>query len=77
MIDEAEELKKLESHFEGLSIVGITSGASVPNEKLDEVIEWFKARGTKNVRDINLPDVDESRIRFAPIKQQIYELSSA
>lgn len=69
MIDEAEELEELKPNFEGLSIVGVTSGASVPNEKLDKVIEWFKAHGTKNVRDINLPGVDESRMRFAPIRQ--------
>jgi len=68
MIDDVEELESFESIFANLSIVGITSGASVPSEKLDEIIKWFKARGTKNVRDINLPGVDESRIRFAPIK---------
>lgn len=69
MIDGVEELEALESIFANLSIVGITSGASVPPEKLNDVIEWFKAKGTNSVRDVSLLGVDESRIRFAPIKQ--------
>lgn len=69
MIDDVEELENFESIFASLGIVGITSGASVSPENLDDVIKWFKAKGTKNVRDINLLNVDESRIRFAPIKQ--------
>ncbi len=71
MIDDVKELDELAYQFEGLNIVGVTSGASVPSEKLNEVIEWFKKHGTQNVRDINLPNVDESRMRFAPISTSL------
>lgn len=65
MVDTVKELKDLEVMFAGTETVGITSGASTPEEEVNKVIEWFKGRGTKNV--IPLEGVKEN-MHFAPIR---------
>ena len=42
-VDGAQELQ--EAWFEGAQTVGLTSGASVPEVLVDEVLEWLAARG--------------------------------
>ena len=38
--------------YEGVDIVGLTAGASVPDELLDPIIEDLKARGVSNIEPI-------------------------
>ena len=46
-VDKADELE--ESWFEGARTVGLTSGASVPEILVREVIEWMQERGFPTV----------------------------
>jgi len=46
-VDKADELD--ESWFEGAQTVGLTSGASVPEILVREVIEWLQERGFPTV----------------------------
>lgn len=46
-VDKAEELR--EEWFEGASTVGLTSGASVPEILVRDVVEWLQSRGFPTV----------------------------
>ncbi len=64
LIDSAEELDP--NWFIGAKAVGLTSGASAPEEKFQEVVSWFKKRGSIQIQEVVV--ADESRIHFAPPK---------
>jgi len=59
LIDNEGEVR--EEWLEGKKTVGITSGASAPEELVQRLIAFFQARGTKEVREIN---VIEENVRF-------------
>lgn len=65
LVDEASELNV--SWFYGFDCVGLTSGASAPENKLQEVVSWFLGKGTSDVREVSV--ADEERIRFALPKE--------
>lgn len=65
-IDEVGELIGKEGEFSGVSVIGLTSGASAPEDKLQEVVGWFRERGSKEILEIIVED--ESKIAFAPPK---------
>ena len=44
--------------YEGVEVVGLTSGASVPDELLDPIIEDLKARGVTRVEPVVLTEED-------------------
>ena len=46
----ASELQ--ESWFDGASVVGLTSGASVPEILVREVVQWLQARGFPTVEEV-------------------------
>jgi len=48
LIDDETEID--ESWLDGVSIVGITSGASAPEKLVQRVCEWFRARGVTDIR---------------------------
>ena len=50
-----------EHWLQGKRIVGITSGASAPEELVQRLIEFFKARGTKTVEELH---VIQEGVRF-------------
>ena len=56
LIDDASELDP--SWFDDADVVGLTSGASAPENLVSEVIEWFRARGTTNVDTVTVVDED-------------------
>ncbi len=67
LIDSAREIQ--EGWLEGVRVVGITSGASAPEELVTELVDFFRARG---VRDISEFDVIREDVRFMlpkPIRQ--------
>jgi 4-hydroxy-3-methylbut-2-enyl diphosphate reductase len=47
LIDDETEID--ESWLEGVSVVGITSGASAPEKLVQRVCEWFRARGVTEI----------------------------
>lgn len=61
LVDKAEELDP--NWFIGAEIVGLTSGASAPEECFIEVVNWFEGRGSRIQEVIG---ADERKIHFAP-----------
>jgi 4-hydroxy-3-methylbut-2-enyl diphosphate reductase len=55
-VDFASEID--ESWFEGVATVGVSSGASVPEELVDEVLEYLAARGYGDVRTVQTAEED-------------------
>ena len=47
LIDDETEID--ESWLDGVSVVGITSGASAPEKLVQRVCEWFRARGVTDI----------------------------
>jgi 4-hydroxy-3-methylbut-2-enyl diphosphate reductase len=64
LIDAADEVK--EEWLAGRRIVGISSGASAPEELVIELVEFFRSRG---VQDISEFDVIREDVRFMLPKQ--------
>ncbi len=59
LIDSAREVR--EEWLQGRRVVGISSGASAPEELVTELVELFRARG---VRDVSEFDVVREDVRF-------------
>jgi 4-hydroxy-3-methylbut-2-enyl diphosphate reductase len=67
LIDSTREVR--EEWLEGMRVVGISSGASAPEELVSELVDFFRARG---VRDVSEFDVIREDVRFMlpkPIRQ--------
>ena len=71
LIDNASQVR--EEWLEGAETVGITSGASAPEELVAELVEFFRERGTDDVAE--LKTVDES-VRFMLPKKIRSELAA-
>ncbi len=56
LIDDASEID--DAWLDGVAVVGLTSGASAPEVLVDEVIDWFRARGTDRVETVTVVDED-------------------
>jgi 4-hydroxy-3-methylbut-2-enyl diphosphate reductase len=56
LVDEAAEIDP--AWLEGVETVGLTSGASAPEVLVEEVIDWFRARGTTEVDTVLVIDED-------------------
>lgn len=54
LVDFASEID--EAWLDGVSTVGLTSGASVPDVLVDEVLEWLGARGYGDVETVKTAD---------------------
>lgn len=59
LIDNATEVE--EAWLEGRRTIGITSGASAPEELVEQLVELFRSRGTKDVRQL---EVIREDVRF-------------
>jgi 4-hydroxy-3-methylbut-2-en-1-yl diphosphate reductase len=44
--------------FDGVGVVGLTSGASAPEVLVEEVVAWFRDRGTEKVATVHVVDED-------------------
>jgi 4-hydroxy-3-methylbut-2-en-1-yl diphosphate reductase len=64
LIDSAREIQ--ERWLEGVRVVGVSSGASAPEELVSELVDFFRARG---VSDISEFDVIREDVRFMLPKQ--------
>jgi 4-hydroxy-3-methylbut-2-enyl diphosphate reductase len=43
-----------EEWLEGMRVVGITSGASAPEELVESLVQFFRARGTSDVQELEV-----------------------
>jgi len=72
LIDKAAEVD--EEWLEGVETLGITSGASAPEELVTELVDMFRARGTDDVSELRAIDED---VRFMLPKQIRVDLAAA
>jgi 4-hydroxy-3-methylbut-2-enyl diphosphate reductase len=59
LLDNESQLQ--EEWLEGKRVVGITSGASAPEELVQRLVEFFKARGTREIAEFEVVQED---VRF-------------
>jgi 4-hydroxy-3-methylbut-2-enyl diphosphate reductase len=59
LIDNESQVR--EEWLEGKRVVGITSGASAPEELVKRLVSWFRERGTQDVEEF---DVVQEDVRF-------------
>jgi 4-hydroxy-3-methylbut-2-en-1-yl diphosphate reductase len=71
LIDNALQVD--ESWLEGVNTVGITSGASAPEELVERLVDFFRDRGAENVRELRTVDED---VRFMLPKEIREELAT-
>jgi 4-hydroxy-3-methylbut-2-enyl diphosphate reductase len=55
------EAQVLEEWLDGKRVVGITSGASAPEELVERLVDFFRARGTSDVSELEVVRED---VRF-------------
>jgi 4-hydroxy-3-methylbut-2-en-1-yl diphosphate reductase len=72
LIDRASEVE--EEWLAGVGTVGITSGASAPEELVSELVEMFRDRGAEDVSELRAIDED---VRFMLPKQIRTDLAAA
>jgi 4-hydroxy-3-methylbut-2-enyl diphosphate reductase len=58
-----------EAWLEGKRVVGITSGASAPEELVQRLVEFFRARGTETVEELEVVKEDVRFMLPKPIRQ--------
>ena len=71
LIDNAGEVR--EEWLTGARVVGVSSGASAPDDLVQELVEWFRERG---VSDISEVDVVREDVRFM-LPKPVRESASA
>ena len=71
LIDKAGEVR--EEWLAGKRVVGISSGASAPEHLVQELIEFFRARGVREISEFHVVNED---VRFM-LPKPIRELASA
>jgi 4-hydroxy-3-methylbut-2-enyl diphosphate reductase len=59
LIDNEAQVR--EEWLEGKRVVGITSGASAPEELVQRLVDFFRGRGTPDVRELEVVQED---VRF-------------
>ncbi len=71
LIDNESQVR--EEWLEGKRVVGITSGASAPEELVKRLVTWFRERGTEQVEEF---DVVKEDVRFMLPKEIRRELAA-
>jgi 4-hydroxy-3-methylbut-2-en-1-yl diphosphate reductase len=56
LIDDETEID--ERWLDGVTVVGVTSGASAPEKLVERVCDWFRARGVTEIQPYRLVDED-------------------
>ncbi len=69
LIDNAGEVE--EAWLEGVDVLGITSGASAPEELVTELVEFFRARGTEDVSELRAMDENVRFMLPKKVRQEI------
>lgn len=63
LVDEINEVDP--SVVTSFDCIGLTAGASLPENKIDQAINWFKKLGIKDIEEIIV--ADESQINLPPV----------
>jgi 4-hydroxy-3-methylbut-2-enyl diphosphate reductase len=71
LIDNESQVR--EEWLEGKRVVGVTSGASAPEELVKRLVNWFRERGTEDVEEF---DVVQEDVRFMLPKDIRRELAA-
>jgi 4-hydroxy-3-methylbut-2-enyl diphosphate reductase len=71
LIDNESQVR--EEWLDGKRVVGITSGASAPEELVKRLVNWFRERGTQDVEEF---DVVQEDVRFMLPKEIRRELAA-
>ena len=71
-VDDATEIQ--ESWFEGVETVGVSSGASVPEDLVSEVLDYLDSKGFGNVSTVTTAEED---IQFSLPKELRKDLKQA
>ena len=72
LIDDAGGID--EAWLDGVGTVGLTSGASAPEELVEGVIDWFRARGTETVDTVMVVDEDVEFAMPSVLARRLREL---
>lgn len=64
LLDDISELDP--NLLQNVNSVGLTAGASLPEEKISQAIEWFKSRGVSSVEEVVV--ADESLVNLPSVK---------
>jgi 4-hydroxy-3-methylbut-2-en-1-yl diphosphate reductase len=67
----------LDEWLEGKRVVGITSGASAPEELVQRLVDFFRGRGTKDVSEFHMMREDVRFMLPKTIRQQMAGQSAA
>lgn len=69
LIDNEAQVR--EEWLDGKRVVGITSGASAPEELVRRLVDYFRARGASEVREVEVVSEDVRFMLPKPIRQAI------
>src|SRR5512132_3538430 len=69
LIDSQEQV--LEEWLEGTRVVGITSGASAPEELVERLVTFFRERGAEDVSELKTVDEDVRFMLPAEIRKEL------
>jgi 4-hydroxy-3-methylbut-2-enyl diphosphate reductase len=69
LIDRAEEVR--EEWLAGRRVVGISSGASAPEHLVQELVEFFRARGVQDVSEFHVINEDVRFMLPKPIRETV------
>ncbi len=75
LIDDVSEID--EAWLDGVDVVGVTSGASAPEVLVDQVIEWFRERGTETVDTVTVVDEDVEFAMPSVLARRLAETSAS
>jgi 4-hydroxy-3-methylbut-2-enyl diphosphate reductase len=70
------ETQVREEWLEGVRVLGITSGASAPDELVARLVDFFKARGTKDVEELKVVQEDVRFMLPKAIRQALQATAS-
>ncbi len=71
------ELQVREEWLDGKTVVGITSGASAPEELVQRLVEFFQARGTRDVEELEVVQEDVRFMLPKAIRQAMASASAS
>ncbi|HZQ04170.1 MAG TPA: 4-hydroxy-3-methylbut-2-enyl diphosphate reductase [Gaiellaceae bacterium] len=74
LIEDATEID--ERWLDGISVVGVTSGASAPERLVTAVCEWFRARGVSDIEPYSLVEEDVEFRLPAELRRELALASS-
>jgi 4-hydroxy-3-methylbut-2-enyl diphosphate reductase len=74
LIDSEEQVR--EEWLQGTRVVGITSGASAPEELVQRLVAFFRARGTEHVEEFEVVQEDVRFMLPKTIRQALAEQSA-